>query len=514
MVLIQTIDTSVFSPPSPDPAGIAFLDFSNTLLVSDSEVNETPFFGTENLFEIGLGGNLVSTSSTLSFSSEPTGVDLNPANQNLFISNDDAEEIVEFDLGSDSVINTIDTTTFGSFDPEGVAFASNLGTLFVADGANSEVYQISTDGTLISSFDTASLGVLDPEGIEYDPSSGNLYLVGEPSSIVLEVTTSGSFVSALDISAANPIVPAGLALGPSSQNASETSLYISDRGIDNNADPTASNDGRVFEFSLTPPPPPAPPTDFSTIFVSSNTSGTVGGVNFSDEDILAFDIASETWSLLFDGSDVGLGVSSADLNAFHVNSDGSILLSLNQTFTLPDVGSVDENDIVRFTPTSTGTTTAGSYEFYFDGSDVGLSGGPEDIDAIAFTPDDSLLISTSGSPSVPGASGSDEDLLVFNATSLGETTSGTFSLFADNSDVGLGNNGGEDVNASFVDNNGDVYLSTNGDFQVIGLSGQNSDISIFTPSSLGSDTSGTFSSFLDGSEIGFGGENIDGLTLV
>ena len=609
LTLIQTIDTSAFSPSSPDPAGITFLNFSNTLLISDSEVNEQPFFGTENLFEISLAGNLVGTSSTLDFSLEPTGVAYNPANQNLFISNDDAEEIVEFDLANDSVINIIDTTTFGSFDPEGVAFASNLGTLFVADGLNSEVYQISTDGTLISSFDTASLGVSDPEGIEYDPSSGNLYIVGEPASTVLEVTTSGTVVNTLDISAANPVVPAGLALAPSSQNSSETSLYIVDRGIDNNADPN-ENDGKVYEFSLeiTPPgnqapivnagddqtitdfsvfldatvtddglpnPPagltfnwsqvsgpgtatfsnanaedttvtlpdgvfgeyvfsldandselstsdeitvtvtePTEPTAFSTILVSSTSDGTVGGVSFADEDILAFDTASQTWSTYFDGSDVGLDASDADINAFYLNADGSILLSLNKTFTLPDVGIIDDNDIVRFVPTSTGSNTAGTYEFYLDGSDVELSGGSEDIDGISLLSDGRLAISTKGSANVSGISTKDEDLLVFNATSLGESTSGTWSLYADNSDVGLGDNGGEDISATWVDGNGDIYLSTDGAFNVVGLSGDSSDIFSFTPSSLGDNTSGTFNSFWDGSQNGFGGQNIDGLSLV
>ena len=611
--LVQTIDTSQFSPSSPDPAGIGYLSFANSLLISDSEVNESPFFGTENLFESSLTGSLINTFDIRDFSREPTGVDYNPANQHLFISNDDADEIVELDPGADLVYDTaddsitiIDTEAFGSFDAEGVAFASDLGTLFVADGLNSEIYQISTNGTLISSFDTASLGITDPEGIEYDLSSGNLYIIGNPVNTIAEVTASGTLINTLDISAANPVKPAGLALGVSSQNSSQTSIYISDRGIDNNADPS-ENDGLIYEFSLGTsapidnqapivsagddqttlnftafldatvnddglPNPPAgltfswtqvsgpgtatfsdpnaedttvtlpngvfgeyvfsldasdselsnndevsvtvnEPSEFDTIYVSSSSNGAVGGVSFGDEDILAFDTASETWSLYVDGSDVGLGVSGADIGAFHLDSDGSILLSLNATFTLPDVGSVDENDIVRFIPSSTGTNTAGTYEWYLDGSDVELTGSGEDIDAIAFTTDDRLIISTKGSVNVTGVSGKDEDLLVFDATSLGDSTSGTWSLYADNSDVGLGDNGGEDVNATWIDNNGDIYFSTDGAFDVVGVSGDSSDISSFSPSSLGSNTSGAFVSFWDGSENGFGGEKLDGLTL-
>ncbi len=614
--LVQTIDTSQFSPSSPDPAGITYLNFDNTLLISDSEVNENPFFGTENGFESSLTGSLIDTFDFRDFSREPTGITYNPANQHLFISNDDADEIVELDPGADllydtadDIITILDTRAFGSFDPEGVTFASGLGSLFVADGLNSEVYQIATDGTLISNFDTSSLGVNDPEGIEYDPSSGNLYIVGNPVNTVVEVTTSGTLVNTLDISAANPVKPAGLALGQNSQNSANLSIYITDRGIDNNADPN-ENDGKVYEFDLGAAPSatnqspmvnagndqtitdfsvlldatanddglPAPPAaltytwsqvsgpgtatfsdpnaedttvnfpngvfgeyvfsleasdselsssdevtvtvveppEFSTIYISPANNGSVNGIAFEDEDILAFDTVSQTWSLYFEGSDVSLDSSTGgpDNYAFDIDSDGSILLSLNKTATLPDVGSVDENDIIRFVPTSLGDNTAGTYEWYLDGSDVELTGTSEDIDSIAFNTDGRLVIGTKGSFNATGVSGKDEDLFVFNATSFGESTSGTFELYVDGSNVGLADNGGEDINAAWIDSNGDIYLSTDGAFDVPGATGDSSDIFSFTPDTLGSDTSGTFSSFWDGSENGFGGQNIDGLALI
>ncbi|OUC07397.1 hypothetical protein RY27_15170, partial [Litorilinea aerophila] len=39
--LVRTVDLSTLSPPSPDSAGLAYISTSNTLLVSDSEVEET-----------------------------------------------------------------------------------------------------------------------------------------------------------------------------------------------------------------------------------------------------------------------------------------------------------------------------------------------------------------------------------------------------------------------------------------------------------------------------------------
>jgi VCBS repeat-containing protein len=251
---------------------------------------------------------------------------------------------------------------------------------------------------------------------------------------------------------------------------------------------------------------------FTTLYVSSTSGGTVGGISFKDEDILAYDLGTGVWSMYFDGSDVGIG--GTDVNAFHIDADGSILLSLTAAATIPDVGSIDDSDIVRFIPTSTGTNTAGTFEWYFDGSDVDLSANGEDVVAIGFLPDPDgrLAISTTGSFSVSGVSGKDEDLLIFAATSLGETTSGSWEFHFDGSDVGL-DTSNEDIRAGWIDANNDIYLTTKGAFSVAGAAGDGSDIFTCVPGSTGIDTSCTFSLFWDGTANGFGSENIDGLFL-
>jgi DNA-binding beta-propeller fold protein YncE len=107
-LLVQTIDTSLFSPPSPDPAGIAFLNSSNTLLISDSEVNEMFIFTGDNLFEVTLSGNLLHSLTTIPFSNEPCGVGYNPGNGHVFFSDDDADEVFEMDPGADGLHGTAD----------------------------------------------------------------------------------------------------------------------------------------------------------------------------------------------------------------------------------------------------------------------------------------------------------------------------------------------------------------------------------------------------------------------
>ena len=290
--LIQTIHTSQFSPPSPDPAGVAYLPAGGTLLISDSEVNEMPIFTGDNLFEASLSGTLVDTLTTLPFSDEPSGIDVNPVNRHLFISDDTGtRSVYELNPGPDGLYDTADdivtlfrTADFGSRDPEGVTYAIGLDILFIADGVNREIYRVAPgangifDGVppagddQVSHFDTLSLGLDDPEGIVFNPDTGTLYAVGDPADTLFELTTGGALVQTIDISAANARKPAGLAYRRISQ--SEARVYIADRGVDNDSDPN-ENDGKVYEFSLTLAPTASPtPTATASPTPTNTATGT------------------------------------------------------------------------------------------------------------------------------------------------------------------------------------------------------------------------------------------------
>jgi hypothetical protein len=216
--------------------------------------------------------------------------------------------------------------------------------------------------------------------------------------------------------------------------------------------------------------------------------------------------------MYFDGSDVGI---TSDIDAFFRMSDGTILLSVDTNGTVGTLGTVSDSDIIRFTPTSLGSTTAGAFSWYFDGSDVGLTTSSEDIDAIGFAPDGKLVISTNGSFGVTGVSGNDEDLLVFTATALGSTTTGTWALYFDGSDVGLNEATSEQINGIWIEpSTNKIYLTTAGAFSVPGLSGAGSDVFICTPSSLGATTACVYTSYWIGASNGFAGEIVDGLHIV
>ncbi len=134
------------------------------------------------------------------------------------------------------------------------------GVLYIADGASATIFTVDPglngifDGVpseggddIVTSFDAGSLGIVDPEGIAYDPTFDLLYIIATEDSVAM-VTPTGELLGMLDTSAANANNPAGLTLAPSSGDPG-TSLYMVDRGVDNNSDPD-ENDGMVYEFEL------------------------------------------------------------------------------------------------------------------------------------------------------------------------------------------------------------------------------------------------------------------------
>ena len=270
VTLEHTILTSQWSPPSPDPMDIVYISHLGTLLVADSEVDEMSIFTGKNLYQMNLNGTLAGTLTTISFSDEPAGVAYNPANHHLFFADDTGtKSVYELNPGTDGRYNTSDdiltsfkTSAFGSSDPEGITYDTNRGVLYVADGTTQTIYTVapgpngrfdgvpSTGGDdIVTSFSARSLGTPSDESVAYDPVHDLLYIIQSRNSVAM-VTPTGQLLGTLDISAAQAHKPSGLALAPSSGDPSHhMSLYITDRGVDNDSNPT-ENDGKVYEFQL------------------------------------------------------------------------------------------------------------------------------------------------------------------------------------------------------------------------------------------------------------------------
>lgn len=269
--LIRTTDTFNWTIPSPDPSAVVYVPGANALFIADSEVNETALFSGSNVFHTDMNGGLLESFSTLAFTDEPAGLTVNPANGNLFISTDNSPRgIYEIDSGADGVFRTADdiisffnSTDFGSQDPEGLTYNPLDGRLYIVDGEANLVYVVdpgangffdgvapSGDDSVVE-FSTANLGIVDPEGIAYDALSDGLYIIGEPEDQLLHMSTSGELIRLVALDSQLLRKPAGLALAPSSLGNGGQSLFLVDRGVDNDSDPD-ENDGRLFEFALPP----------------------------------------------------------------------------------------------------------------------------------------------------------------------------------------------------------------------------------------------------------------------
>jgi 6-phosphogluconolactonase (cycloisomerase 2 family) len=328
-------------------------------------------------------------------------------------------------------------------------------------------------------------------------TTGVLTQLGGVGGCVSETGTGGACVdgTALDGARSVAVSPDGVSLYAASFYSSAVSIF--------SRNPTT---GALTQLGGSPPPPPPPGQP--VLSFSLRDSATVGGVLVANEDILSFD-GTTGFETSFDGSDVGL--STLRIDAFAWADADSLLLSFDAPGSVPGIaGTVDDSDIVRFDATSLGTATNGTFRLSFDGSDVGLTTNAHDVDAVELLPDGGLLMSTTGSAAVSGATTRDEDLLAFTPTSLGDVTAGSFSLWFDGSDVGLGD-AGEDVDAAALDATGRLYLSTPDVFAVPGVSGADEDVFAFTPTTLDPPTTaGTYAStlFFDGSGYGLGANDV------
>jgi len=267
--LVATRDLSALDPPSTDSAGAAYLPDEGRLMVTDSEVNEMPFYEGVNMFTLERDGTFVAGGTTVGWSNEPTGTAYDPATGSLFTSDDDGRRIYRIaGPGSDGVFGTDDdgartdfrSTTFDNNDPEGVAFDTQRGHLLVVDGVGSEVYRLDpgADGVfqgvgagsddVASHFDMSIHGAEDPEGIEYDEERDTIAVLDGSSEAIYEVDANGSLLNVVSVQAADAVNAAGLAIAPASDGSGSRHYYLVDRGLDNNSHPDAV-DGMMYEVS-------------------------------------------------------------------------------------------------------------------------------------------------------------------------------------------------------------------------------------------------------------------------
>jgi sugar lactone lactonase YvrE len=571
--LVHTVDTAAWDKPSPDPSGLAYLSGKNRIMVTDGEVEETvggiTHFEGANVWEMTFGGNVLRTANiskvqptVVPMSNEPTGVAYDPAQDLYYFTDDGQKAVFRLNPGADDVVGTVDDSwnsfgvnVFGNGDPEGIAYDTAHSRIFVADGVNTEVYQYTTTGSLIGHFDVGAFGVQDPETVEYNPVSDTLFVLSNRASgpIVVETSLDGTLIQTINVAAAGARKPAGLAYAPASNGSEAFRFYIADRGVDNDSNPN-ENDGKIYEMTA---PQMMPPNQDPTI--TSDGGGATASKSVPENQTAVTDVDATdpennplTYSLAggADASDFTINQTSGILSFatapdFEAPGDANTDNVYEVTVAVSDgqggsdtqqisvtVTNVDEGGSSAFTFSLRDAATvggvsvtnedvasydgAGHFSLAFDGSDVGLAAYR--IDAFAWLDSDTLLLSVDADRSniLPGMTGpiDDSDVVRFDATSLGATTAGTFSMYFDGSDVGL-TQSAADVDAFELLSDGRLVMSTTGSVSVSSPSARDEDLLAFTPTSLGQTTAGMFALYFDGSDVGLGEnpEDIDAVSV-
>jgi hypothetical protein len=212
----------------------------------------------------------------------------------------------------------------------------------------------------------------------------------------------------------------------------------------------------------------------------------------ADEDVVRY--RGGTFTMVLDGSDVGLDAFAID--ALARVGEREFVLSFAEPAVIGVLGLVDDADLVRFTADRLGPETAGTFDLFLDGSDIGLS--EENIDAVEVVTHAGgvdLYLSTAEAFEVEGGlKGSPSDVFICTAAATGdESRCGALDAGFD----GGGSSRQARVDAFSFDGAGVqpgedavAFFSFAGAFDVGSASGDGSDVAVCQLDDLGPSADG------------------------
>jgi hypothetical protein len=302
VVAVHDLRMSASGIGSWDPDGICYDPVTKALYLVDSEVDEElsppQVVNPNNMWALNLDGTLNPNATAAmptgavslytgtlgsSYTNEPTGIAIDPATGNIYISDDDVNEIWVSNLAHPTVLDrsfSVAPLAGGNADAEDVAFNpkgnNGNGSLFIANGADlssNRIIECDIYGNLIKTIliptVPTSQQISDLEAICYDPID-NVFFVGVEQGHFIWVlsnpgsdnpsgtptTVTANYLYSIDLSGTNyrnavsgeSTNLKGMTLAPSSTDPNKLSLYVCDYGYAHyNGD--ASNDGRLWEIA-------------------------------------------------------------------------------------------------------------------------------------------------------------------------------------------------------------------------------------------------------------------------
>jgi hypothetical protein len=263
--LVRQSSTSTWSIPSPDPTGLTYVPKTGGFMISDSEVDEVSLWRGRNLFIAGRKGGLLATRRVTKATLEPEALAWDGRTKSLFVSDDDLDAVFRLKPGRDGVIGTgddlmaklLNTSRFGSNQPEGLAWHAKAKIIILVDATDGLVYKVrrgrdlrfGTRDDTVKRFGTSKFGFTDPEGVTWDPVTKHLFIVSSRQDYIIETTINGALVRTINM----PFCGAGcnisdLVFAPGTDG-SRRRLYLTDRGKDPSVFPNPGdyNDGKLYQ---------------------------------------------------------------------------------------------------------------------------------------------------------------------------------------------------------------------------------------------------------------------------
>lgn len=214
-----------------------------------------------------------------------------------------------------------------------------------------------------------------------------------------------------------------LTLGEASNPAGSAALSLFDRRL-NTTNAGGTGGGLVSQFSVSGSAAAGDPLYYFSLFRALSAGGVtsvpdLGSVE--NRDVISYDPATGTWAMVLDGSSYNLtrtnGVTKANIDALHVFGDGRMLLSFDTPTIVPGVGGtniVDDSDLVMYDP----NVTTNNFSLAYTGTQLQLTSGAEDINALSVDVNGDLQVSTLGDVIIGGTTiATDEDVMRFSQAS-------------------------------------------------------------------------------------------------
>ena len=190
--VVRSLQTSEYGVS--EPKGLAFSSEANTFLILD---------GSANVTLVTMGEEHAGMRAIPEVQNDPLNAAFDKKSGSLFVFKRGTSELVQINTDGKSSSVRFNPNVLGVQDPQGIAFGTGDGRLFILDAANAQIVSVAPRPTLgfdagkVQRISLKELGIGSLKGLAYNPGNGHLYVSGPKK--LYELTQAGKLVSSFDL---------------------------------------------------------------------------------------------------------------------------------------------------------------------------------------------------------------------------------------------------------------------------------------------------------------------------